>query len=128
MPDSSGAPLVSIHLGASITSGWYPQAVGIRSGAWMTSGWCPRRLALDRAAYLSQKGKPPPFPRGSMGQSWLLHYSCQYLFGGKDDKWLVPTGCRYSLWSKDDRRFVGVIAKGEPAVAVCMYVCMYVYP
>ena len=63
----------------------------------MTSGWCPRRLALDQAAYLSQKGKPPPLPRGSMDQRWLLHSSCQHLFGGKDDKWLVPTGCRYSF-------------------------------
>ena len=32
-----------------------------------------------------------------MDQRWLLHSSCQHLFGVEDDKWLVLTGCRYSL-------------------------------
>ena len=53
-----------------------PPAVGTRSGG-----------------FPCREGKAPPLScRASKDYKWLLHSSCQHLFGSEDDKRLVPTG------------------------------------
>ena len=50
----------------------------------------PLLLAPVWAACPTAKGGAPPSTWASKDHKWLLHSSCQYLFGSEDDKRLLP--------------------------------------